>query len=202
MILSSTGKILIASLAIIGAVTFFACSCSCTDSQSSVPDQVLKNSNQFIISKVGKDFFDKNIKPDFQNTKKIDSKYYMVYSFKMPDKSYVDTKINFIVDTTGQIIDKQNVVGLPDCLSNPEKCRFNINEEQARKIAKENEFKEGIKDWKVEFKWEPKYNQYVWSILSTLEGSQGSFGFRGNGEILLIDPDSGKIISRDTWRIM
>jgi hypothetical protein len=120
----------------------------------------------------------------------------------MPDKPYVDSKIKFTVDTTGQIIDKENAVGLPDCLSNPEKCRFNINEEQAKQIAKENGFKEGIKDWKVEFKWEPKYNQYVWSILSTLEGSQGSFGFRGNGEILLIDPDSGKIISKDTWRVM
>lgn len=199
---NSTGKILTAGLSIIAAVTFFACSCSCTDSQSSVPDQVLKNSNEFIIAKVGKDFFDKNIKPDFQNTKKIGSQYFMVYSFTMPDKPYVDSKIKFTVDTTGQIVDKENVTGLPDCLSNPEKCRFNINEEQAKQIAKENEFKEGIKDWKVEFKWEPKYNQYVWSILSTLEGSQGSFGFRGSGEILLIDPDSGKIISRDTWRVM
>ena len=202
MINNSTGKILIAGLILIGTVTFFACSCSCTDSQSSVPDQVLKNSNEFIISKVGKDFFDKNIKPDFQNSKKIGSQYFMVYSFNMPDKRYVDSKIKFTVDTTGQIVDKKNVTGLPDCLSNPEKCRFNIDEEQAKKIAKENEFKEGIKDWKVEFKWEPKYNQYVWSILSTLEESKGSFGFRGNGEILLIDPDSGKIISRDTWRVM
>lgn len=202
MIKNSAGKILIAGLVLIGTVTFFACSCSCTDSQSSVPDQVLKNSNQFIISKVGKDFFDKNIKPDFQNTKKIGSQYLMVYSFNMPDKRYVDSKIKFTVDTTGQIVDKKNVSGLPDCLSNPEKCRFNIDEEQAKKIAKENEFKEGIKDWKVEFKWEPKYNQYVWSILSTLEESKGSFGFRGNGEILLIDPDSGKIISRDPWRVM
>ncbi len=62
--------------------------------------------------------------------------------------------------------------------------------------------KDGIKDWKVEFKWEPKYNQYVWSILSTFEESQGSFGFRGNGEVMLIDPNSGEVLSKDTWRVM
>ncbi|HEY6906612.1 MAG TPA: PepSY domain-containing protein [Ignavibacteriaceae bacterium] len=202
MILNLYGKILIAGFVIIGSVVLYSCSCSCTDSESNVPDPVLKNSNEFVISKVGKDFFDKNIKPDFQETKKIGSNYYMVYSFKMPDKPYVDTKIKFTVDTTGQITDKENIAGLPDCISNLGKCSFNIDEEQAKKIALDNDFKEGIKDWKVEFKWEPKYKQYVWSILSTFEESQGSFGFRGNGEILLIDPDSGEIISQDKWRVM
>ncbi|HKB84987.1 MAG TPA: hypothetical protein VKD08_02370 [Ignavibacteriaceae bacterium] len=198
---SIPGKILITGLAAVVSITLIACSCSCTDSQSNVPDTVLKSSNQFIISKVGQDFFDKYIKPDFQNTKKIASQYQMVYTFKMPEKMYVDAKIKFTVDTTGQV-NKENVTGLPDCLSNPEKCQFNINRDQAVQIAKENDFGEGIKDWKVEFKWEPKYNQYVWSILSTLEESQGSFGMRGNGEILLIDPNSGDIVSKDTWRIM
>jgi hypothetical protein len=198
----SKGKILVTGLAILSAVTIYACSCSCTDSQSTVPDQVLKNSNNFIISKVGQDYFDKYIKPDFQNTKKIRSQYDMVYSFNIPDKPYVDTKIKFSVDSTGNILNKENIVGLPDCLSNPDKCEFNINEERAKQIAKQNDLKDGIKDWKVEFKWEPKYSQYVWSILSTFEESQGSFGFRGNGEVMLIDPNSGEVLSKDTWRVM
>ena len=202
MNLKFTGKILIAGLALIGTAAFYSCSCSCTDSQSTVPDKILKNSNNFIISRVGQDFFEKYIKPDFQDTKEINSKYYMVYNFKISDKPYVDTKIKFTVDTTGRVIDKADITGLPDCLSNPEKCRFNIDEEQAKKIATENNFKQGIKEWKVEFKWEPKYNQYVWSILSTLTASQSSFGFRGSGEILLIDPDTGNIISKDTWKIL
>lgn len=126
----------------------------------------------------------------------------MVYSFKIPDKPYVDTKIKFTTDSAGQIINKENVIGLPDCLSNPEKCEFNINEEQARQIAKENNFNAGKKDWKVEFKWEPKYDQYVWSILSTFQEAQGSFGIRGSGEIMLIDPNTGKIISQNPWHIM
>jgi hypothetical protein len=197
-----TGKIMTAALAVILIFTFYACSCSCTESQSTVPDKILRNANNFIISKVGKDFFDKYIRADFKDTKQIDSKYYMVYSFKIPDKPYVDTKIKLTVDTTGQIINKANITGLPDCLSYPEKCRFNVDEEQAKKIAAENNFRQGIKDWKVEFKWEPKYNQYVWSILSTFEESEGTNGFRGNGEIMLIDPDSGKVISTDTWRVM
>ena len=202
MNLKFTGKILIAGLALIGAAAFYSCSCSCTESQSTVPDKILKNSNNFIISRVGKDFFDKYIKPDYKDTKQIDSKYYMVYSFKIPDKPYVDTKINFIVDTTGMVIDKANVTGLPDCSSNPGKCEFNIDEEQAKKIAADNNFKQGIKDWKIEFKWEPKYDRYVWSILSTFKEMHGSFGFKGNGEIMLIDPNSGEVISTNPWRVM
>ncbi len=197
-----TGKILIGLLAVIAGVTLFACSCSCTDSQSNVPDNVLKNSNRFIVSRVGQEFFDNYIKPDFRETKKINSKYYMVYDFKIPDKPYVDSKIKFEVDSTGNVLNRENVIGLPDCVADPGNCEFNIDEEQAIQIAKDNNFKQGIKDWKVEFKWEPKYNQYVWSILSTYEQSQGSNGMRGNGEILLIDPNSGNVISTDKWRIM
>ncbi len=197
-----TGKILIGLLAVIAGVTFFACSCSCTDSQSTVPDNIVKSSNRFIVSRVGQEFLDKYIKPDYQESKKIDSKYYMVYNFRMPDKPYVDSKIKFEVDSTGHIVNQENVIGLPDCGADPGKCEFNINEEQARQIAKDNDFKEGIKDWKVEFKWDPKYNQYVWSILSTFEESQGSNGMRGKGEIMLIDPNSGKVVSTHPWRIM
>jgi hypothetical protein len=202
MKIQSDGKILLMILAFAGTFVFYSCSCSCTNSQSNIPDLVLKNSNKFIVSRVGQDFFDKYITPDFSNTKEINAKYYMVYSFKIPDKPYVDTKIKFTVDSTGRVTERDNVIGLPDCLSGPEKCQFNINKEQAVQIAKDNKFKQGIKDWKTEFKWEPKYHQYVWSILSTLEESRGSFGLTGNGEILLIDPNTGEIISKNPWRIM
>ena len=133
---------------------------------------------------------------------KIGSHYDMVYNFKIPDKPYVDTKIKFSVDTLGNVINEENVVGIPDCLSTPDKCEFNINEEQAKSIAEKNNFPKGIKDWKVEFKWETQSNQYVWSILSTYQETQGSFGTHGNGEIMLIDPNSGEVLSTKPWRIM
>ncbi len=199
---NSIGKILIAILAGLVGVTFLACSCSYTDSQSNVPENVLKRSNSFIVSKVGQEFFDSYIKPDFQETKKINSKYYMVYNFKIPDKPYVDNKIKFEVDSTGRIINQGNIIGLPDCNADPGKCEFNINEEQATQIAKDNNFEEGIKAWKVEFKWTPKYNQYVWSIRSTFEEMQNSNGIRAKGKVMLIDPNSGKVISTDIWGIM
>jgi Peptidase propeptide and YPEB domain len=202
MKIGTAGKILLTGLVLSGTFTFYTCSCSCTESQSEIPKQVLNRSNHFIISKVGQDYFDKYIKPDYQDTRKISSHYDMVYSFKIPDKPYVNTKIKFSVDTTGQLLNKESVIGLPDCLSNPEKCEFNIDEEQAKAIAEKNDLKQGIKDWKVEFKWESKYNQYVWSILSTFQEAQGSFGFRGNGEIMLIDPNTGDIISQNPWHVM
>lgn len=65
------GKILIISLIIISTFDFYSCSCSCTESQTQISEQVLNRSNHFIISKVGKDYFDKYIKPDFQETKKF-----------------------------------------------------------------------------------------------------------------------------------
>lgn len=197
-----TGKILIGFLSVFAGVTFFACSCSCTGSESTIPENILKSSNRFIVSRVGQEFFDEYIKPDIRETKYVDSKYYMVYNFRIPEKPFVDNKIKFEVDSAGQVLNRENVIGLPDCGTDPGKCQFNINEEQARLIAKENNFKEGIKDWKAVFKWDPKYNQYVWSILSTFEESQGTNGMRGNGEIMLIDPNSGKVISTDSWRIM
>jgi hypothetical protein len=197
-----TGKILVTVISTLSAFAIYACSCSCTESQSNVPDIVLKNSNRFIVSKVGLDFFEKYINPDFQETKKIRSQYDMVYNFQITDKPYVNTKIKFTVDSLGNVLDKENIIGIPDCLSSPEKCNFNIDKEQAVQIAKQNNFKEGIKDWRVEFKWEPQLNQYVWSILSTLEGGQGSFGFRGSGEIMLIDSNSGEILSQKPWKIM
>jgi len=161
----------------------------------------LNKANKYIIANVGKDYFDKYIKPDFQDTKKIHSLYEMVYNFKIPDKPYVNTKITFIVDSTGQVINKESVIGLPDCLSYPEKCQFNIDEAQARSIAQKNNFPKGIKEWIVEFKWEPKYDQYVWSVLSTLRETSGSFGTRGNGQIMLIDPNTGNIISQNPWYV-
>jgi hypothetical protein len=202
MKLNFTGKILLTILILGSAITFYSCSCGCLESQSIVPGDVLKKSNQFIISKTGQEYFDKYIKPDFQETKKSHSQYQMVYNFKIPDKSYVDAKIKFTVDSTGQVTDTKNVSGLPDCLSSPEKCEFNINKEQAIQIAEKNNFAKGIKDWKIEFKWDPEKNQYVWSILSTLQETKSSAGFRGSGEIMLIDPNSGEIISQKPWHVM
>lgn len=198
----TAGKIFILILAVTVSAVIYSCSCSYSNPQISIPDRVLKKSNDFIVSRVGKDFFEKYIKPDFRDIKEINSRYYMVYRFKMPEKPYVDAKIKFAVDSTGRVVDKDNITGLPDCLSSPEKCQFNIGEEEAKEIARENKFEQGIKEWKVEFKWDSKYDQYVWSILSTLKESRGTFGFRGSGEILLINPDSGKIIAKSTWQVM
>ncbi len=202
MILKNTGKILMFGVILSSIITYYSCSCSCMESQSVVPGDILKKSNQFIVSKVGQNYFDKFIKPDVQDIKKIHSQYQMVYNFRIPDKPYVDTKIMFTVDSTGQVIDIKNVIGLPDCISSPEKCEFNINKEQAIKIAEKNNFQKGIKDWKIEFKWEPEKNQYVWSILSTLQETKSPAGFRGSGEIMLIDPNTGEVISQKPWHVM
>ena len=70
-----------------------------------------------------------------------------------------------------------------------------------KQIAIEYGLPKGIKDWKVDFIWEAKYNKYVWHLFSTLKESQGDFGYRADGEQIVIDPNNASVIYQDRWQI-
>jgi hypothetical protein len=70
----------------------------------------------------------------------------MVYSFKMPEKPYVDELIEFAVDTDGNVILERDVMGIP----NPKECDF-IDEAKAIDIAKSAGLEQGIKKWETSF---------------------------------------------------
>jgi len=184
-------------------VTYISCSCSkCDEEQkSAIPVEILKSADNFIISYTGVDFFKENIKVDFHRSKFTAPYFEMVYWISMVEKPYVHNKILFSVDTLGGVVKEREIIGLPDCINNPSGCEFNINEEEAREIARECGLEQGIKEWMVGFLWNEKHKKYVWHILNTLTASEGSQGFRGSGKEIMIDPFNGFILELNEWSV-
>ena len=181
----------------------YSCSCSsCSKEElTEVPEVVLNKANDFIISKTGKEFFNKYITPDFARTKYTPPYYEMEYRFYMPEKNYVLGKIKFSVDTTGNVVENREVIGIPNYKHNLEECNFTVDRDSAIKIAGANGLKEGIKDWDVGFIWNPQRQIYVWHVLSTLHEMKGDFGYRGNGQEAIISPVTGEVLEMHDWKV-
>ena len=182
---------------------YSGCSCEpCSKKEESqIPLEVLKKADRFIIAKTGEDFFNKYITADFSQSKHIEPNYLMVYKLYIPEKPFVDGLIRFTTDSVGNILTKYEVVGIPDCNSGPTNCDFVVDEKIAKQIASQSGLSKGINDWKINFIWDAKYNKYVWQILSTLKENKGEFGYRGEGERMLIDPNNAFVVIKDTWRV-
>ena len=196
-----TGVILL----LLTSLTIITAGCSCTPCQnqdeSEIPQNILQKADRYIISKTGDTFFKQYITPDFSQSRHLNTNYLMVYRLYIPEKPFVDEIIRFTTDSLGKILTQYEVAGIPDCNSNPLNCDFIVDENAAKQIAIKNKLSEGIKDWKISFEWEPKYNKYVWQVINTLKESKGEFGYRAEGEKLLIDPGSSELIEKKEWKI-
>lgn len=183
---------------------FLLVSCSgssCVKNEANIPPEILEKGNQFIITKTGEEFFNQYISPDFSKFKQLANGYFLAYRFTIPEKPFVNGSIRFTIDSLGNVLSDKEISGIPDCIHSPEDCEFVIDEQQAVRIAKENDLDEGIKEWRKSFMWNSTYNKYVWQILSTLKESVGDFGYRGNGIEMIIDPNSGEVLALTEWRI-
>lgn len=190
-------SLLLISLFTLSIILLTGCKCpSCERQEEAViPAAVLKKADQVIINRTGEEFFNKYIKPDFIKTKYNAPYFDVVYHFYMPEKPYVNAFINFSVDSMGVVASDREINGIPECKD--DNCTFNINEEQALKIAKDNGLEPGIKEWHKGFLWDSKLNQYVWHVLSTFqEGGQ-----RSNGKEVIIDPNTGLVLAMNEWHI-
>lgn len=176
---------------------------------SIVPSSIVEKSNQFIISKVGQDFFNKYLKIYYDKggyyqtgtdgyTDIFQGPYYlMVYSFKMPEKPFVNETIEFAVDTEGNVILERGVFGIPD----PTKCNF-INETEAIQIAKNAGLEEGIADWVTSFHWfAGDLKTYVWTVQNTLPTPSGQ-DCLAHGKGVVIDANSGEVKQTGEWCIV
>lgn len=181
----------------------YSCSCSsCAKNEEvTVPLDILKKANDFVISKTGEEFYSKYISPDFTRTKHTPPYYEMYYRMYMPEKPYVNTKIYFTMDSTGNVVEKNDILGIPECVKTPSQCEWEIDKSRAVEIAKKNNLEAGIKDWQVGFIWNPERKIYVWHILSTIREFQGEFGYRGNGKEMIIDPVTGELLAVNDWHI-
>ncbi len=181
----------------------YSCSClSCGNGEeASVPLNVLENADAFIISKTGEQFFNNYIATDFFRTKHDAPFFNMVYRFSIPEKPYVDAFITFTVDSAGNIMMDKEITGIPNCILYPQQCEFNIDEQNAIRIAVDNGLEHGVKEWKTGLIWDAKYDKYVWHILSTFEETESELGYKANGKEVIIDPSSGEVIALNDWNI-
>lgn len=187
-----------------GAVLVLISSCSASKfdyDDTDIPVYVFKNANKFIASKTGENFFENYIQPDFENCLKIENGYFLVYKLYVPEKPFVKGDIRFTVDTLGNVNQNFEVFGIPECIKNPADCKFSIDEKSARAIAEQNGLEKGVKDWKLTFIYDPVYGKYVWNINSTLTENEGEFGHRASGQEMIIDPSTGEVLSKNTWKI-
>jgi hypothetical protein len=182
-----------------------------------IPDSIIFKANNFLISKVGEQFFNSYIKFDSDISRYspadsfciehpescveylLEPHYYFVYSFKIPEKDYVDEIIGFVTDTIGNIVPSSEAYGIPKCTNN--NCWENfplIEKEEAILIAQNNGLEEGIVDWILSFHfYSGEFDNYVWSVSNTLYQSSSESG----GKILLIDANNGIVIQTSNWII-
>lgn len=179
------------------------CSCKTVVQKETlnIPQKVLAKANSFVINKTGEDFFNKYIKTDFAESKHITPNYLMVYKFFMPEKPFVNAQIRFSVDTLGNVLKNYEIVGIPDCNSNPLNCDFIIDDLIAKQIAASAGLEKGVTDWNAAFVWDIDYNKYVWYIRNTLSENKGEIGYRGNGMQIIIDPNTSEVLAKNEWRV-
>ncbi len=99
----------------------------------------------------------------------------------------------------GNLVGGQKISGIPDCTNGD--CDYSIDESKAKQIAEAQGLEKGIKNWKTDFVWNDKYENYVWKIISTSSESQGSEGYRGSGKEMLIDANNGKVLESNSWHV-
>jgi hypothetical protein len=193
-------------------------SSSATSPRHSIPSSIVVKSNQFIISKVGQSFFDKYIQ--YNNSKSyyimpnqylldhpemasneflLQPYYHMGYTFRMPEKPFVNELIQFAVDSNGNVIPQADVTGIPDLLNDPGAANFTIDEKQALEIAKNAGLETGIASWSASFHWYGgDLKTYVWTIQNTLQ-EDSKFAYSAHGREIIIDANSGKVLNIFEW---
>ncbi len=198
-----TKKIFITLFVVISSL-FYGCVCQKCLKNSydfEISDTVKTNAENYIIGKTGKDFYNKNIFPDYINSKEVMGNYELHYVVIMPEKDYVQEEIFFTMDKDGKVLEKYEIAGIPNCKDNPEECDFNINEKQAIQIAADAGLEKGIKDWKVSFRWSTEYDRYIWHILCVKYETGLEDTYKASGEEIIINPADGSIINKRSWEI-
>lgn len=180
-------------------------------SSSSIPDAIVEQANQYIVSRVGSDFFESYVSMNEESSQYYpaddycvefpgecsaflqEPHYLMVYSLKIPEKPFVDGLIEINLDENGELISEVEPSGVPNCIEEPTECEFPIDEARALEIAKEAGLEEGIKEWGVgSVHWYGgDLDTYVWGISNTLrEDDDGSAG----GQAVIIDANTGEVM--------
>jgi hypothetical protein len=164
-----------------------------------IPDEIIIRTNAYLMQRMSIDYFKEYISLDPQNSA-ADSPYYQVaYRFRIPGKDFVDEPLKIFTDMDGNVLDSMSIAGVPICVRDTALCSFNIDERSAINIAEKSGLKGSQDKLKTDFKWSTEFNRYVWEIRLIKEESQGSHGYRGSGETVVIDPNSGEVLHKGEW---
>jgi len=179
-------------------------------SHSAIPPEVLAGAREYVVSKVGEEFFDSwlTLSPEFSRLEPVDERnasqptcpdwlksprYVVIYHFRIPEMPFVDELVIVnIRESGGWFEGVPHNEGLPNCLLQPEECEFVVDEDDAIAIAEDEGLPLGIEPWSATFLWAGReFHTYAWSIQNTCEG--------GRGEWVMIDANDGAVLARGEW---
>jgi hypothetical protein len=168
-----------------------------TELRVEVPESLAKKADQYVISKVGENFFDKYFMVDLSSNyahigEKLQS-YYIHYSFNIPEKNDVSGSVSLMINNSGNITVQYG--GIPDCLRG---CNF-LKRDQAMEIAKEAGFALD-KGEGANFHWDDEQKVYVWAVKHRTGSTEDSIGTNYVGKQMNIDANSGKIYGISDWK--
>jgi hypothetical protein len=183
-----------------------------------LPIIIIEKANQYIISQVGEDYFHKYFTYDPSNSRYQQADlspngaawlryphYYMAYTFKIPEKPFVNVTVGFLLNTDGKLIPESEPTGIPNILNNPQEGQFPIDAQMAIDIAKNASLEPGIKPWKTDFHWYAgTYKRYVWTVENTLfenimKELNGMASGGARGKVVVIDANTGSILMTNGW---
>jgi hypothetical protein len=172
------------------------------------PD-IVKKSNQIVISLVGEKFFNEHYFFDPFRSRYYEADpwciqhpsdclrflqkphYLMVYSFRTNGITTEALSAEFVVDTSGNLITERDISGVPNCVNDPKECVF-IDKASAISIAKSAGLETGIEEWKISFHWFAGNSKtFVWTVSNTLR--------KASGKVVVIDANSGTVIGIYDW---
>ncbi|MFA4815520.1 MAG: hypothetical protein WC924_01865 [Candidatus Gracilibacteria bacterium] len=181
------------------------------DLSEMISDDIIEQSDEYIISQVGSVFFEKYISfnkessqyypaddycienPDECSQFLQEPNYLMSYSLKIPGDPYVDGIIDISLDEGGNVIMENEPSGIPNCVEYPLECEFPIDKAEAIAIAENAGLEKGIKEWGIgSVHWYGGDRKtYVWTISNTLtEGEESS----ATGQAVVIDANTGEVV--------
>lgn len=209
------------SLMILSSLFLFACDANTqlqieTARSIVIQEHIIEQSDEYIRSQVGMDFFENYITfdkekseyypPDnycVQNPSECSEflqkpNYLMVYSLTIPEIPYLDGHIEIHLDEEGELIAEAEPSGIPNCIATPIECEFPVDEVRAITIAENAGLAKGIKEWgKGSVHWYGgTLKTYVWTISNTLSEK----GSDATGQTVIIDANTGEVLGEIlTW---
>jgi hypothetical protein len=160
-----------------------------------VPKHIVEKGLAYMASRLGEEFVAEYLRylPQrsrgvFPADSLIPAGYTLQFALSIPDRPFVDRELMLRLDVEGRC--SQEPRGVPFCAKWPQECDFAIDEDAAKRIAREVGLPPGTREWRAKFHWDRK-SGYVWSVSSSEEQPSGGRG----GYKVVIDANTGLRIS-------